>query len=60
MRRRLTVSIADGAVQTLVRLAATERRHPREQAALILERSLTAIAGHDQQGPEAARVIPDR
>lgn len=40
--RRLTVSIPEEAADRLNQLARTERRDPRDQAAILIERALDA------------------
>ncbi len=42
--RRLTVAIGQDAAERLTDLARAERRDPREQAALLLERALARLS----------------
>ena len=52
--RRLTLTINDGAAHDLVRVAQAERRRPQDQAASLLERSITELVKRTQSGKEVA------
>jgi hypothetical protein len=43
--RRIQIPLGDGDFQKLVRLSEQERRHPRDQASVMLSRDLAGTGG---------------
>lgn len=50
--KRITVDLADTTLQRLIVVAERERRHPRDQAALYVERAIKRA----NRGPEAGDI----